>query len=264
MFLDRRQLARRRLTVSCDYCDNSAGGLVNAGVACVAAGRARGWRGSARHMRASGFTLLELLLVLTLLVVVGGIVSQSLRGPIESQRLRRSSELLRIALGRARVKAMQSGQTQVFQYEVAGSRYQTQPLALDSEASEWGLDAFDQSDQLLQANDPNNPDLLAGTGSKQVNTLAQLRYQLPEGIVFQQGATEIDLRMSLAQEELAAIDQTAQNWSQPILFYPDGSTSEARLFLSNQAGVRFIAIRLRSLTGIPVVSGVLSQEELPQ
>jgi type II secretion system protein H len=215
-------------------------------------------------MRASGFTLLELLLVLTLLVVVGGIVSQSLRGPIESQRLRRSSELLRIALGRARVKAMQSGQTQVFQYEVAGRRYKTQPLALDSEASEWGLDAFDQSDQLLQANDPNNPDLFAGTGSKQVNTLAQLRYQLPEGIVFQQGATEIDLRMSLAQEELAAIDQTAQNWSQPILFYPDGSTSEARLFLSNQAGVRFIAIRLRSLTGIPVVSGVLSQEELPQ
>ena len=137
-------------------------------------------------------------------------------------------------------------------------------MALDSEASEWGLDAFDQSDQLLQANDPNNPDLFAGTGSKQVNTLAQLRYQLPEGIVFQQGATEIDLRMSLAQEELAAIDQTAQNWSQPILFYPDGSTSEARLFLSNQAGVRFIAIRLRSLTGIPVVSGVLSQEELPQ
>ena len=106
--------------------------------------------------------------------------------------------------------------------------------------------------------------MFSATRAKQVNTLAELRYQLPEGIVFQQGATELDLRMSLAQEELAALDQTMQNWSQPILFYPDGSTSEARLFLSNQAGQRFVAIRLRSLTGIPVVSGVLSPEELPQ
>ena len=248
--------------MSYDYCDNSAGGLVSADRSHVVVGR--GCRSSGRRMSASGFTLLELLLVLTLLVVVGGIVSQSLRGPIESQRLRRSSELLRIALGRARVKAMQSGQTQVFRYEIAGRRYQTQPLALDSEASEWGLDAFDQSDELAQINDPNNPDVFSATRAKQVNTLAELRYQLPEGIVFQQGATELDLRMSLAQEELAALDQTMQNWSQPILFYPDGSTSEARLFLSNQAGQRFIAIRLRSLTGIPVVSGVLSPEELPQ
>ena len=248
--------------MSYDYCDNSAGGLANADRSPVVVGR--GSRSSGRRMSASGFTLLELLLVLTLLVVIGGIASQSLRGPIESQRLRRSSELLRIALGRARVKAMQSGQTQVFRYEIAGRRYQTQPLALDSEASEWGLDAFDQSDELAQINDPNNPDVFSATRAKQVNTLAELRYQLPEGIVFQQGATELDLRMSLAQEELAALDQAMQNWSQPILFYPDGSTSEARLFLSNQAGQRFVAIRLRSLTGIPVVSGVLSPEELPQ
>ena len=250
--------------MSYDSRDNSASGLVTVDMSCVVSRAPGGCVGSTRQTRASGFTLLELLLVLTLLVVVGGFASQALRGPMESQRLRRSSELLRIALGKARVKAMQSGQTQVFRYEIAGRRYQTQPLALDSEASEWGLDAFDQSDQLLQANDPNNPDLFAGTESKQVNTLAQLRYQLPEGIIFQQGATEVDLRMSLAQEELATIDQTVQNWSQPILFYPDGSTSEARLFLSNQAGRRFIAIRLRSLTGIPVVSGVLSEEELPQ
>ena len=248
--------------MSYDYCDNSAGGLANADRSYVVVGR--GCRSSGRRMSVSGFTLLELVLVLTLLVVIGGIASQSLRGPIESQRLRRSSELLRIALGRARVKAMQSGQTQVFRYEIAGRRYQTQPLALDSEASEWGLDAFDQSDELAQINDPNNPDVFSATRAKQVNTLAELRYQLPEGIVFQQGATELDLRMSLAQEELATLDQAMQNWSQPILFYPDGSTSEARLFLSNQAGQRFVAIRLRSLTGIPVVSGVLSPEELPQ
>ena len=248
--------------MSYDYCDNSAGGLANADRSYVVVGR--GCRSSGRRMSVSGFTLLELLLVLTLLVVIGGIASQSLRGPIESQRLRRSSELLRIALGRARVKAMQSGQTQVFRYEIAGRRYQTHPLALDSEASEWGLDAFGQSDELAQINDPNNPDVFSATRAKQVNTLAELRYQLPEGIVFQQGATELDLRMSLAQEELATLDQAMQNWSQPILFYPDGSTSEARLFLSNQAGQRFVAIRLRSLTGIPVVSGVLSPEELPQ
>lgn len=225
--------------------------------------RASGGAAARRRARA-GFTLLELLLVLTLLVVIGGLVSQSLRAPMESQRLRRSSELLRIALANARIKAMQSGQTQVFRYEILGRRYRTEPLMLDSEASEWGLDAFDQSDQTFQFSDPNNPDLFGDVRTKGANDLAQLRYQLPDGVVFQQGSSEIDVRTMLAQDELAAMDVAGRNWSQPVLFYPDGSTSEARLLLANQMGGRYIVVRLRSLTGIPVVSGSLSAEEVPQ
>ena len=51
-------------------------------------------------------------------------------------------------------------------------------------------------------------------------------------------------------------------WSDPILFYPDGSTSQTEIRLGSSDGKGFIMVRLRGLTGIAYVTKVASAEEV--
>ena len=74
-----------------------------------------------------GFTLLELVLVLMLLVIVAGLAVPSLSRSVAGERLRRSGDTIRTQWARARVKAMKSGRIHVFQYQAGGDQYQTQP-----------------------------------------------------------------------------------------------------------------------------------------
>ena len=66
---------------------------------------------------------MELLLVMSLLFMVGAISAPNFIGWAENQRLRKSGDIIRTAWSRARIKAMKSGQTIVFRYEIGGSRY---------------------------------------------------------------------------------------------------------------------------------------------
>ena len=50
----------------------------------------------------------------------------------------------------------------------------------------------------------------------------------------------------------------------PVLFYPDGTTSDARVVLTNQYERLFVVVSLRSLTGMTRVSNLLSSDELQQ
>ena len=92
--------------------------------------------------------------------------------------------------------------------------------------------------------------------------------QLPEGISFSGLETIGDTRSdaALSSADASASGGTAQVRSaeqevSPILFYPDGTTSTARLVLAN-AHDRYLILELRGLTGVVKVSDVLSGEEL--
>jgi hypothetical protein len=94
--------------------------------------------------------------------------------------------------------------------------------------------------------------------------------QLPEGVVFVAVEVQTDVRaMQLEQSTGSAAmppasslgSNTAQQMS-PVLFYPDGTTSDARLALTNQYRTRFVVISLRSLTGVVKVSELVTAEEL--
>ncbi len=59
-------------------------------------------------------------------------------------------------------------------------------------------------------------------------------------------------------DNLASADNLTSpgaNWSEPIFFYPDGTTSSARLMLRNKDG-RVIELVMRGLTGIVKVGEV--------
>ena len=85
---------------------------------------------------------------------------------------------------------------------------------------------------------------------------------LPEDISFAAGQTWVDSRAATFESSSPAIgaEQGEAGQSKPILFYPDGTTSSARLLLRNKQGRR-IELALRGLTGVVTVGQLQSAEE---
>src|SRR4051794_9593586 len=79
--------------------------------------------------RMSGFTLIELLLVMSLLVVIASISLPFLGRSFSRAHLNAAGDILRDALTRGRMTAMQTGEIQAFRCEPKGARFQL--VALD-------------------------------------------------------------------------------------------------------------------------------------
>ena len=90
--------------------------------------------------------------------------------------------------------------------------------------------------------------------------------ELPETVTFVRGETALDTRAAALDLTSAGGSESGQEWSEPILFYPDGTTSTARLLLrmkkheNDTRGVE-IELSLRGLTGIVSVGEPLASEE---
>ena len=95
-------------------------------------------RGSCLSRQA--FTLLELLLVLALMVAALAVALPNLRGSFSDQRLQKAAEQIRAEWTRARVRAIKTGQIQVFRHSLYSRNYVTTPVASwedELEASPW-------------------------------------------------------------------------------------------------------------------------------
>ena len=88
--------------------------------------------------------------------------------------------------------------------------------------------------------------------------------ELPEGVVFVQSEVETDMRSFAIQQQLQSGRLAGVLESAPVLFYPDGTTSDARIVLTNQYQRLFVVVSLRSLTGIAKISGLLTTDEVQQ
>jgi Tfp pilus assembly protein FimT len=199
-------------------------------------------------------TLLELMLVLALLVAIGAMAMPAFQVPFEYHRLRQGGELVRVEWNKARIKAMKTGQTLMFRYTPAAGAYQVLPYFTQQDWLE--ADAAHSPSSTLAR---TNPQLQ--TATQAADAAAQAERQLPEGVVFVSGEVEADTRS-------LQIEPTASNISNgsgppPVLFYPDGTTSDARLVLTNQYQRLFIVVSVRSLTGLVRVSPLVSSDELP-
>jgi type II secretory pathway pseudopilin PulG len=206
--------------------------------------RLRPERGRVRKsdLSPTAFTLFELLLVLALLVVIAAISMPLLLNSLSHARLQSSGELVRAAWGKARLAAMQAGETYVFRYEPTGSRYQIARLS--------AITAED-ADELNTL-----PPVTAEDAEyTEADMLRLAKSRLAPEIVFAAG-------------QVAAVPQMAGpavaiegGWSQPILFYPDGSTSDAAVLLANGDG-ETMRVTLRGLTGIARASEIGSEGSL--
>lgn len=210
------------------------------------------------------FTLLELLLVMGLMVIIGGLSFPALKRPLANQRLTGGAKQVRVALARARLAALESGEPQAFRYVPGEARYRIGP-------AEW-LPVVDAS----QAGDAESRPRLTASGNK-IQKLATPQgaeatpqweeFHLPETIVFTAPVAELGAEPTPAEiVPQAATDAAAAEgfddaaWSAPIVFEADGSASDATLTVQNDLGLQ-VTVTLRGLTGVVSVGSIEQVEE---
>jgi prepilin-type N-terminal cleavage/methylation domain-containing protein len=199
-----------------------------------------------------GYTLIEMLLVLALLVVIASMAAPALNGVMQRAKLTSAGDSVRVDLTRAHVKAMKTGRIQVFRYELGGRMYRLQPWIGGDDDLETNLPDSTAGEGLGMSNVQGSPS--ADTGEDK---------ELPEGTTFVAGEAAEESR-GMAVSEAAAGDMSGGgNWSPPILFYPDGSSSDAYIVVADEFE-RGMRISVSGLTGSTTVGPVAPLDTLIQ
>ena len=170
--------------------------------------------------RRSAFSMLELMLVLAIVIVVAALAIPSVQGTIGNQAIVSGADRVRIAMGQARVQSIRSGKVFAFFFERGGQWFDVAPLENHGQLSDR------QDNGAINIRDRDLSD-----------------NWLPRQVRFVAGETQNNSRSDAAQRASggSAVDG--------ILFYPDGTSQDAKLFVQDDNG-RTMAVELRGLTGL--------------
>lgn len=193
--------------------------------------------------RRCGYTLLELLIVLAILVMVLGLAWPSMRTMSQTGQLRDAARQLRIELLEARLDAIQSGSVRLFRYQPGTGFYEVSSSSDYEAVDELGLVAT--SDAAIED----------GSANPDVGAELSPQSELSNDIIFFDPSTEPmpDFDQDLASESIG------QAWSTPIVFYPNGRTLNGRLRLATRRYA--VGLSLRGLTGTITIGDVQRLED---
>ncbi len=214
----------------------------------------------------SGMTLVEILVVLALLVVIGGLVVPIFAGSIASVRLRRAGDQVVTGWSRARAGAIESGQPYQFRFTPESGTFVIEPwtglLGEEGAAATNSSTASSTSGAATSTttSSSSSTSATASSESSDETTAAAVNGALPEEIVFQKGELAVEDYES-GERSVGSLQDAGESESIPILFFPDGTASEASVLLTN-GKKQFVRVTLRGLTGVGRASEVLTQEEL--
>ena len=187
-------------------------------------------------------TLFELLLVLVLLVVIASFAKPIFDGAFASLKLQRAGDKVIAAWSELRILAIQTGQPHQFQFQPESGHYRLEPW--------YGY--------LV---DPDTQQMLGNQGAS-YGDWEPYEAELPEEIEFYQGDSLSRENGDVAEVVSLSAGGTS-GWSEPIIFFPDGSTTRASLLLQNQKDL-VLRITLRPLTGVGRASEVMTMDESRQ
>ncbi|MCY2992344.1 MAG: prepilin-type N-terminal cleavage/methylation domain-containing protein [Planctomycetota bacterium] len=179
------------------------------------------------------FTLVELLIVLAILVMGLAMSWPAVGGLLAKNELRSAAQQVRAALAKTRLEAMESGAVRQFRYQPGTRRFEITRLAATTEQppARRGVsgdgDATDAPAEVL---------LASGVRWESPDTTGVLLRPAPSG------------------------DASEQAWSAPILFFPNGRTSNARLQLGGRRGF-LVPLTLRGVTGTVAIGNLQRAEE---
>ncbi len=181
-----------------------------------------------------GYTLLELLLVLAVVLTVAGMLVAGAQQFSAQHRLEQAAAEVELFLGQGRLAAVESNKPVLFCYQVSGRGYGIVPFFPE-------------------------PDSQGGTAVRAGT--------LPEGFSFGTGVPAGDEPQPQQTaglsawhiQQLATAGAAAQgNWQVLVMFLPDGTAQDAVLDVVDDRG-RFIRLRLRGLTGTITQEAIQAQ-----
>jgi len=200
-----------------------------------------------RHQRQQGFTLIEVLLVLALLAMMAALAGPALRQPFASRRLQGAADAVRKQWCLAREQAMRFGHTYAFRFAPGSDRFRVEPQDDDASSLNSATNNVPSGDTSgLPTQDPLPP---AQEGT------------LPDGITFVADASPVNDPASQPYDPDNSNGQgnSGGGWSDAILFFPDGTTTDAHVVVNNQRGAG-IRLALRGITGTVTVGEPTSTE----
>ncbi|HMP80930.1 MAG TPA: type II secretion system protein, partial [Pirellulaceae bacterium] len=171
-----------------------------------------------------GMTLIELILVIGLLALVASLMMPAIFRSLAHQKLDKAADLVRSEMGRARVQAIRTGKIHALVYAPGDNRLAVEPF--DSLASK-----LDMGNSRVDF-DPRESDLDFS------------RERLPRDVLFVGGESKMDARSAFEMEQVGNLGSQMI----PVLFYPDGTSQDAKVYLANRNG-DLIMVSLRGLTG---------------
>lgn len=203
-----------------------------------------------------GFTLLELMLVMAILVIIGALGMPVLDRVLERQKLRAAAEELRLSWENARLAAMRTGQIQVFTCDIGGRGYSVEPMLLHDDINNVGDGATLLSGGVAVQTSTSN----LGTTVSAPSESQSRSGELDEAVVFVSCRVASDTRMfSMSSPGVASIP-VSNTGGQSVVFYPDGTTSTAEVLIQTKRG-EVTGIQIRGLTGHSRLLGVTGSSE---
>lgn len=160
-----------------------------------------------------GFTLIEISLVLTIIVVMAAISVPMFQGTLNQERLRKATESIAADWTRTRAIAMQTGETQLWACQLATGNYANGSTS----SSSGSTNGTGQATDSLASASPVTAESL----------LSQLTGRLPQGIIIASAkVSELDTIVDMGQATTSTDSGNAT-----MFFYPDGTSSMGRLTL---------------------------------
>lgn len=215
-----------------------------------------------RRTRRRGMTLIEILLVLALVVLIGSMVAPVFNGVFSTVRLRRGGDQVIAQWSAARMRAIETGEVQQFRFTPETGKLVVEPwtgvLGTGADARRSTGTASTNSSSAPAGGTTSTTTAASSTAA--TGTAKTTNVTLPEEVIFHAGELAVE-DYETGERSVASLQQPSEDQSTPILFFPDGTTSDASVLLTN-GKQQFVRLTLRGLTGVGRSSLVLTQEEL--